>query len=141
MAILMGQFTHSLAQDNLSQSLGNLVSNDWDGKRLEIQTSLGKVTISFVDEGIVRVRAVKSDFTKDFSYAVVEQTANPKIEFSQNRGFLQLKSSVITVQITERPVRIGFYTTDGQLLNEDDHSFGTSWLGNEVTTYKTLQTD
>ncbi len=141
MAILMGQFTHSLAQDNLSQSLGNLVSNDWDGKRLEIQTSLGKVTISFVDEGIVRVRAVKSDFTKDFSYAVVEQTANPKIEFSQNRGFLQLKSSVITVQITERPVRIGFYTTDGQLLNEDDPSFGTSWLGNEVTTYKTLQPD
>jgi alpha-glucosidase len=141
MAIMMGQFAHSSAQDNLSHSLGNLVSKDWDGKRLDIQTSQGKVRISFVDEGIVRVRAVKSDFNKEFSYAVVDQTANPKIEFSQNRGFLQLKSSLITVQVTERPVRISFYTADGQLLNEDDPSFGTSWLGNEVTTYKTLQPD
>ena len=141
MAIMMGQFAHSSAQDNLSHSLGNLVSKDWDGKRLDIQTSQGKVRISFVDEGIVRVRAVKSDFNKEFSYAVIDQTANPKIEFSQNRGFLQLKSSLITVQVTERPVRISFYTADGQLLNEDDPSFGTSWLGNEVTTYKTLQPD
>ncbi|NOU47766.1 MAG: DUF4968 domain-containing protein [Bacteroidales bacterium] len=137
--LMMGQFISICAQDNLSQSLGNLTSKDWDGKRLELLTSYGKVRIYFVDEGIVRVHTVKSDFKKDFSYAVVEQTANPKVEFSQNRGFLELKSSLIRVQITERPVRISFYSSDGQLLNEDDPSFGTSWIGNEVTTYKTLQ--
>jgi alpha-glucosidase len=137
--LLMGQFIQSQAQENLSQSLGNLSSKDWDGKRLELLTNFGKVRIYFIDEGIVRVHAVKSDFKKDFSYAVVEQTANPAIEFNQNRGFLELKSRLITVRITERPVRISFYTSDGQLLNEDEPSFGTSWLGNEVTTYKTLQ--
>jgi len=139
MTLLMGQFISVSAQDNISQSLGNLSSKDWDGKRLEVLTSHGNMRINFVDEGTVRVRIVKDNFTKDFSYAVVEQPAYPSIQFSQNRGFMELKSSEITVQITERPVRVSFYSDDGQLLNEDDPSFGTSWLGNEVTTYKTLQ--
>lgn len=138
-SMLMGQILQISAQENLSQSIGNLTNTNWDGKCLELMTSYGKVRVQFIDEGIVRVRVVKTDFIKDFSYAVVEQTTNPTIEFKQNRGFMELKSSAITVQITERPVRISFYSADGQLLNEDDPSFGTSWLGNEVTTYKTLQ--
>ncbi len=130
-----------MAQENLNKSLGNLSSKDWDGKRLELLTTYGKVRISFVNEGTVRVWAVKDGFTKEFSYAVVDQPVYSGAEYIENRGFIQLKSKQLTVQISERPVRISFYSPDGQLLSEDDPAFGTSWLGNEVTTYKTLQPD
>lgn len=139
--ILLFALSPSMAQENLNKSLGNLSTKDWDGKRLELFTSYGKVRISFINEGTVRVWAVKDTFTKEFSYSVVEQAAYSEVEYIENRGFIQLKSQQLTVQISERPVRISFYSPDGQLLNEDDPSFGTSWLGNEVTTYKSLQTD
>ncbi len=128
-----------MAQENRNISLGDLSSKDWNGSRLELLTTQGNVRISFLNEGTVRVRVVKDVFDKTFSYAVVEQPDFQGVQYSENRGYLELKSKKITVLITERPVRISFYSSDGTLLNEDDPSFGTSWIGEEVTTYKTLQ--
>ena len=49
-----------------------------------------------------------------------------------------LKTATLVLTITKNPVRFNFYTHHDQLINEDD-AFGTSWNGEQVTTYKKLQ--
>ena len=49
-----------------------------------------------------------------------------------------LKTASLVLTITKYPVRFSFYTHHDQLINEDD-VFGTSWNGEQVTTYKKLQ--
>jgi alpha-glucosidase len=41
--------------------------------------------------------------------------------------------------VTKNPVRFSLKNIHHQLVNEDDSAFGTSWNGEQVTTYKKLQ--
>ncbi|MBU1010444.1 MAG: glycoside hydrolase family 31 protein [Bacteroidetes bacterium] len=127
------------AQKNTNISIGDLVSHNWDGTTLELLASHGKARISFYAQNMVRVRMVKDDFTKTFSYAVDMKPEICKTKFTENRGFLQLESPSLRIVIQRNPLRISFYNADGQLINQDDAAFGTSWIGDQVTTYKTLQ--
>ena len=52
---------------------------------------------------------------------------------------LKSRTESLILTITKTPVRFSFKTIDHQLINEDDHAFGTSWNGEQVTTYKKLQ--
>ncbi len=127
------------AQNNLSQSLGNMTSHDWDGKKLEVITTYGKLRITPVSDHIIRVQATNFDFDEDFSYAVVLEPQPSTMNWSENRGFFELTTAAIRVVISQNPVRLSFYSKDGLLLNEDDASFGIAWQGTQVTAYKTLQ--
>ena len=44
----------------------------------------------------------------------------------------------IRLDISSNPVRLKFLTKDNRIINQDD-TFGTNWVGDEVTTYKLLQ--
>jgi alpha-glucosidase len=127
------------AQNNLNRSLGDMVSHEWDGKQLKIYASNAKLLIEFYTESIVRVRVVQDEFLKDFSYAVSLGPQMVKCKLTENRGFLELETPELRVFIQRNPVRITFYDHEGRLLNEDEQSFGTSWIGEQVTTYKTLK--
>ncbi|MBI3232456.1 MAG: glycoside hydrolase family 31, partial [Bacteroidetes bacterium] len=54
---------------------------------------------------------------------------------------IELKTDSIKLEITKNPVRFKLYNSKNQLLNEDEAAFGTSWIGEEVTTYKKMQPD
>lgn len=127
------------AQNNLNRSVGDIVSHEWDGKQLKVYASNSKLLIEFYTESIVRVRIVQDEFVKDFSYAVDLEPQVVQSKLTENRGFLELESSELRVFIQRNPVRLAFYDKEGRLLNEDDQSFGTSWIGEQVTTYKSLK--
>jgi len=127
------------AQNNLNRSVGDIVSHEWDGKQLKVYASNSKLLIEFYTESIVRVRVVQDEFVKDFSYAVDIEPQVVQSKLTENRGFLELESSELRVFIQRNPVRLAFYDKEGRLLNEDDQSFGTSWIGEQVTTYKSLK--
>ncbi|MDP3462768.1 MAG: glycoside hydrolase family 31 protein [Bacteroidales bacterium] len=139
--IILCSMTYLSAQKQLNTSLGDLSVHEWDGTTLNLLANNGKVRITFYTESIVRVRIVNGDFARDFSYAVSMQPEKVKVKFTENRGFLQLESPSLKVFIQRNPVRISFYNAEGELLNEDDQAFGTSWIGDQVTTYKTLKPD
>lgn len=129
----------SYSQHTVNQSLGNLTSFNLAEQTLNISTDFGKVAVTVYEEGVIRVRIAKNEFTESFSYAVIAQPSKVKVNLTEETDKLVLKTSLLTLKISKNPVRFTFMTSNGTLLNTDDPSFGTSWIGTEVTTYKSLQ--
>jgi alpha-glucosidase len=74
----------------------------------------------------------------DLSYAVVAQPAEDTITVHDRGDALEVLLSSFTIRIAKYPVRFSFLTHDGRIINED-HSFGISWIGEQVTSYRKLQ--
>jgi len=122
----------------LSQSLGDLKEWKKETHGITGSTSSGQFRVLFYNEGIARITSTQYDTFEDFSYAVVAQPGfSPAI--NDLGDALELRSADFTLRITKTPVRFAFYTPDGKPINEDDTAFGTSWNGEQVTTYKKMQ--
>lgn len=134
----MSFMNHSYSQRSSNSSLGKLISHKLTDQTLELKTDNGNAAVTVYDQGIIRVRIVKDDFIENFSYAVSAIPVKTGVQFNDDAAKLTLKTSLVTLEITKNPVRFTFYSADGTLLNADDPAFGTSWIGTEVTTYKTL---
>lgn len=90
-------------------------------------------------DGIVRVQLTREDSFEDFSYAVVATPLAGVASVTDNGDAIRLETTRLVVDIHKDPLTIRFLTPDGDVINEDDHAFGTSWIGEQVTTYKKLQ--
>lgn len=123
---------------SLSKSLGDL--NGWKKEAYGItgDTSFGKFRVLFYNEGIVRITSTQDETFEDFSYAVVAQAGfTPVIDDLGDT--LELRTANFHLRISKAPVRFAFHTIDNHPINEDDAAFGTSWNGEQVTTYKKMQ--
>jgi len=129
------------SQSSAYTSLGKLQSFELKEQKLTLKTSSGIAEVTVYGSGIFRIRIAQSNFSETFSYAVSGEPSTCSVALSETPGQLVLSSSLLTLRIDRNPVRFSFYTSDGRLINEDDKAFGTSWIGTEVTTYKTLQQD
>ncbi|HEY9008436.1 MAG TPA: glycoside hydrolase family 31 protein [Ohtaekwangia sp.] len=122
----------------LSKSLGSLAGWKQVANAIVGETSNGRFQIQFYNEGTTRISITQADTFEDFSYSVVASPAfNPVV--TDNQDALEVRTSKFILRISKNPVRFGFYTLDNQPINEDDPGFGTSWNGEQVTTYKKIQ--
>ena len=122
----------------LSHSLGNLTTSKEEQFGLSGETTHGKFRLQVYNDNTVRVQITKHDEFEDFSYAVVALPEAPAFTILNQSDNIVLKTASLVLTITKYPVRFNFYTHYDQLINEDD-VFGTSWNGEQVTTYKKLQ--
>lgn len=121
----------------VSKSLGNLIS--WEKIQHGIigKTTHGQFRVLQYDQHVFRITITQEDFFEDFSYSVVAQPSGNG-EIVDNENQLTFSTTYVKLIIQKHPVRFSFYTTNDQLINQDD-ALGTSWNGDQVTTYKTLQ--
>jgi alpha-glucosidase len=125
---------------NFNRSIGTVTQIDKTSSGLHLQTETENVIIAVYSAHIIRVRIYLKEFeTTDFSYAVVEKPIACELALEESQEEIVLQTSALKAVIKKNPFRISFHTKDNLLINEDHPSFGTSWIGNEVTTYKTLQ--
>lgn len=101
-------------------------------------TSNATAEVTVYSSTVVRLRIYQSN-AKDFSYAVVGGPAKTSFSWNEAKEAYTLATDSIQLKIFKQPFRVAFYTHKGVLLNQDEPAFGTSWIGNEVTTYKKLQ--
>jgi alpha-glucosidase len=126
---------------SFNEALGDYISHEISKQEIHFQLSNAEVRIIVYDHAVVRFRIDKAILDKDFSYAVISEPLDSVYEFSDHTDSCILTTELLKINIQKFPFRISAYTLDGQLLNADDSAFGTSWIGNEVTTYKQLQAD
>ena len=126
-------------QQATSTSLGNLKKMKKTENGLIIETGTGKAQVIVYNAGIVRIRIVKNEFEPDFSYAVVAQPVKTDFKILETEGLVVLVTDSLKLEISSSPVRFKFLTTDNRIINQDDYSFGTNWVGDQVTTYKKMQ--
>jgi alpha-glucosidase len=122
----------------VSHSLGNLTTSKQEQFGLSGDTTNGRFRVQVYNDNTVRVQITRHDGFEDFSYAVVASPQLPAFTILDQPDNIVLKTAHLVLTITKYPVRFSFYTHHDQLINEDD-VFGTSWNGEQVTTYKKLQ--
>lgn len=129
-----------MANGVTSKGLGDLKSFHTENAALSGETTCGRFRMIAYSDAIVRIDASQHDFT-EFSYAVIAVPL-PEIRFtiSDANDHILVTLEKIKVRIDKYPVRFTFLTSDDQVINAD-HRFGTSWIGEQVTTYKILQED
>jgi len=131
--------TAGFSRDNLNHSLGNLKKITKEGAVIRLVTDYGNAEITVFSPKMFRIRIVKDKFIKDFSYSVAGKPQPCNFNLEETKEKIIISTGELQLQIQRNPVRFAFYTSNGKLINSDDASFGTSWLENEVATYKTLQ--
>jgi alpha-glucosidase len=124
---------------SLSQSLGTLVK--WTSERfgLTAETDNGKFRVLVYNDHIIRISITREDRFEDFSYAVIASPTSQSHTVTEYNDHIELRTYAVVLAILKGPVRFSLKTLNGQLINEDDRAFGTSWNGEQVTTYKKLQ--
>src|SRR5688572_3885546 len=121
-----------------SKSLGSLESWKKETHGLCGVTSLGKFKVQIYNDQVARISVTTEEDFEDFSYAVIaEPDFSPQIK--DTGSTLEVQTALFILEVTKNPVRFNFYTLDGKPINEDDPAFGTSWNGEQVTTYKKIQ--
>jgi alpha-glucosidase len=124
---------------SLSQSIGQLKQWEKHSHGIIGETSSEKFSVIFYNSSIARISITKSKQLEDFSYAVVATPSLTTIEIAESETVIELKTEKLTLLLQKNPLRFRFLTPKGEVINEDDPSFGTSWNGEQVTTYKLLQ--
>lgn len=122
----------------LSQSLGALTSWQKKSHGIEGTTSHGKFSVKFYNDSIARI-TVTQDEPEDFSYALIAVPEKIHLDITENNDSIQIHSARLILSIRKDPVRFSFMNLKHEIINEDDNAFGTSWSGEQVTTYKKLQ--
>jgi alpha-glucosidase len=122
----------------LSQDLGTLTSWNRDPHGITAQTERGQFRLLLYHESIIRISLTRDASYDDFSYAVVATPQAVPFQVTESATELALTTAHVRLVIQKQPVRFAFFDLTGSVINEDD-VFGTSWNGEQVTTYKKIQ--
>ena len=123
------------------KTIGNVRNFKLNGQSLNITLENAFATVSVYTADIIRVRIDKQKLKEDFSYAVVAQPVKTNMNMSSDDKQIIITTDSLKAVIQKTPFAISFYTTDNKLINADESGLTTSWVAEEVTTYKTMQPD
>ncbi|MFY0624687.1 MAG: glycoside hydrolase family 31 protein [Reichenbachiella sp.] len=134
-----------IAEDNkkiISQrnsSIGSLSSYDLDIFGIHCKTETENIRVEVYDEGIIRVRSTRNEDFEENPYGLLDSISKKSFDYLDKDDCIIISTDMVEVTIEKCPFRISFRNKRGEVINEDEASFGTSWIGDQVTTYKKLQ--
>ncbi|MGC1240574.1 MAG: glycoside hydrolase family 31 protein [Chryseosolibacter sp.] len=123
----------------MSENSGNVLRWQKETNGISGTTVRGRFLITLYSESIFRIQLSREDFFEDFSYSVI---ASPKVvsfDVSDSPEVITVSTSRVILTIRKNPLSLQFTNHQGQIINQDEESFGTGWIGDQVTTYKKLQ--
>jgi alpha-glucosidase len=87
---------------------------------ITLQTTLGALAITAVNDHVVRVRAGRN-LTKDFSWAVVPGANAPtaKVTVTDEGASISVATQAVRVRIERDPLRLAFLDAAGRVVSED----------------------
>lgn len=118
---------------------GNVRTIQVSGQAVTITTDNAFVAATVYSPNIIRIRMDKKAFAKDQSYAVIAEPQKVNTHITQTANDITIITDSLKAVIQKHPYSIAFYTVDGRVINEDEKGLNTSWVGEEVTTYKKMQ--
>jgi len=137
--LLLSLFPLRLPAQDQVITPGAVTSVSQEGPGLSLRTQNAFAFITVYSNNIIRVRLSDRPFFKDQSYAVVASPALQPVKWAQDAAAITVTTDSLQLIIHKSPFSITFLTLEGKVINEDEKGLGTSWIGTQVTTYKTLQ--
>ncbi len=129
----------SMAQTSPVKTPGNITSVTIDGQKVSFSAQNAHGEVIVYAPNVIRVRLDKQPLGRDFSYAVVAKPQQVKADINQTSNEINISTDSLQAKITKTPFSVAFYTRDGKVINQDESGLGTSWIGEEVATYKKMQ--
>ncbi|WP_420579874.1 TIM-barrel domain-containing protein [Reichenbachiella sp.] len=120
---------------------GSLLSYQLDTFGFYGRTEFKNICLEVYEEGMIRVRISRKEKFDNFHYALDNNLNQKSIDYLEKEDSIVISTGKVEVSIMKAPFRLVFRNEKGEIINEDDSSFGTSWIGEQVTTYKKLQPD
>ena len=127
------------AQNNPVVNTGNIKTVNIAGQKVEFTTEHAYGELTVYSPSIIRVRLDQKKLGNDFSYAVISKPVKTTVSISQNEQEISITTDSLQAKITKKPYSITFYTPDGKIISQDEKGLNTSWVADEVTTYKKMQ--
>lgn len=118
---------------------GNVSSVSISGQQVKIKTANAFAEVTVYSPSVIRVRMDKRPLAADFSYAVVGKPLPTKAQITQNSNEISIVTDSLKMRIQKTPFAVSFFSPSGDVISEDEPGLGTSWIGDEVTTYKKMQ--
>src|ERR1700744_2827089 len=132
-------FTSMAIAQSPVKDIGKVTAVTINTQSIDITTENAFATITVYSPDIVRVRIDKHKLQPDFSYAVIAQPVKTTVKIEQDANAINITTDSLKTIIQKNPFSIAFYTSAGTLISEDEQGLTTSWVGEEVTTYKKMQ--
>ena len=129
----------AMAQAQPVRPIGVVTSVATSAQQVRIQTASATVELSVHSPHVIRVRIDKQALGRDFSYAVVGKPQATRTVITQDDKEVVLATDALRVRVSKQPFAITFTTLDGAIINQDEPGLTTSWIGDEVATYKKMQ--
>ncbi len=126
-------------QRKLSNSLGDIKEYSLTKTGLQATLDNAFLTIEVYGKGLIKVDISASPERDENPYSVIKTAEQDSFVSEDTNGCIKLSTELVTLEITKNPTRLTFKTKSGQVINEDDPAFGTSFIGEQITTYKKLQ--
>ncbi|HUM47986.1 MAG TPA: glycoside hydrolase family 31 protein, partial [Chitinophagales bacterium] len=137
--LLLLPLVNQLFAQSLSRSLGNLKSMKKITGGVILQTDFGNLKAAVYSASVIKIDITRNSSFDDFSYAVSAlPDGEVKFTVTDEKEKITLSTDSLVLVISKKPVRVSLYNKDMQLVNGDDEAFGTSWIDDEITTYKKL---
>lgn len=106
---------------------------------VELTSGPAKVRVTFLREGIVRVRVAPGGmFPKDFSWAIIEGPQPPTVSINDGESELTVGAGNVLVKIEKAPLLITFADAQGNTVVADDPSFPMAWDGERIRVWKKM---
>jgi alpha-glucosidase len=124
---------------NHTHSLGKI--NKWEKtvSGLSITAENANMEIDMFSNCIMNIHISKKNITqRPFSYSVIQKPIEIKAEIKAFDQYIEINNHRFITKIQKCPLRINFLSLERNAISSDDPAFGTRWIGNEVTTYKSL---
>ncbi|RBL94220.1 glycoside hydrolase family 31 protein [Chitinophaga flava] len=136
--MLLFSYSHSRAQTQVVTA-GKVNTVSISGQQVKIKTENAYAEITIYSPAVIRVRMDKKPLSADFSYAVTTDPQTIKAQITQNNSEISIVTDSLRMHIRKNPFAISFFSPSGEVINEDEPGLTTSWIGDEVTTYKKMQ--
>lgn len=123
----------------LNQHSGKVLHWQKDNHGITGEAEHARFKVTFYGDEIARVQLTREAFFEDLSYSVVGTPKRVSMTVAEDESSIRITTPKVVLSIAKSPLSFRFQNLDGTIINEDDESLGTTWIGEQVTTYKRLQ--
>lgn len=121
------------------EHLGKVDSIQKRSDGVELSSGKAKVRVTFVREGIVRVRvAPNGSFPPDQSWAIIEPPQPPAVSVNDSSNELTVSAGDVVVTVHKGSLLVDFSDARGNAVVADEPSFPMAWDGERIKTCKKM---
>ncbi|HET9487526.1 MAG TPA: glycoside hydrolase family 31 protein, partial [Chryseosolibacter sp.] len=126
-------------KSRLNEHSGKILHWQKESSGISGTTERGKFRVTIYSRAIFRIQLTRDDFFEDFSYSVIASPSAADWQVTESGDSIRITTPLLILIIQKDHLTFRFENHDGKTINEDEESFGTSWIGEQVTTYKKIQ--